>query len=153
MNILVKSAIAGFIATVPMTIFMTYVFKKLPHDEKYPLPPRKITLNVAEKAGIEPKLDESQKMALTMFGHFSFGAAAGSLFFPLVKFFSIPKYLGGIGYGLLVWSTSYLGWLPLVKLHQSATKMPMGRNALMIGAHIVWGGVLSFLYSYKRRTL
>lgn len=151
MNTISKSSIAGLAATVPMTIFMSSFFKKLPETEKSPLPPRKIAMKIAEEADVKDKLSEKQKYALTMTGHYSYGAFASSLFFPLLKKISVPKYVGGICYGLGIWAAGYLGWLPLTGLHKSATKMSLRRNALMISAHVVWGLSLELIYNLTER--
>jgi hypothetical protein len=47
--------------------------------------------------------------------------------------------LAGVGFGLAVWAVSYLGWLPAAGILSPATEHPARRNALMIGAHVVWG--------------
>lgn len=151
MNNISKSAFAGLVATVPMTIYMTSLFKQLPAKEKSPLPPRKIAMKIAEEVDVKDKLSEKQKYALTMTGHYSYGAFASSLFFPLIKKFSVPKYVGGICYGLGVWAAGYLGWLPLTGLHKSATKMSFRRNALMITAHVVWGLSIEIMYNLMER--
>ena len=65
-----------------------------------------------------------------------------------MKYLGLPKYLAGISYGLLIWAGSYQGWLPLVGLHKPATKITPKRNALMIGAHVVWGIGLGLLYEH-----
>lgn len=151
MNIISKSTLAGFAATAPMTIFMTSLFKKLPAAEKSFLPPRKITMKIAKEVGIKNKLNERQKYILTMMGHYSYGAFAGSLLFPLLRSLSLPKYVGGICYGLFVWAGSYQGWLPMTKLHKPATKMSFKRNALMISAHVVWGLSMELIYNFIER--
>ena len=38
-----------------------------------------------------------------------------------------------------VWMASYLGWLPGMGILKPATRHPGRRNALMLGAHLVWG--------------
>ena len=45
----------------------------------------------------------------------------------------------GAGFGLLVWTVSYLGLMPALDLHPPATRDTARRNLLMIVAHLVWG--------------
>jgi uncharacterized membrane protein YagU involved in acid resistance len=151
MNNASKSAFGGLISTIPMTIFMSSLFKKLPTHEQAPLPPRTIAMKLAEEANVKKDLSEKQKYIFTLFGHYSYGAFASSFFFPLMKRLSISNYVGGACYGLLVWAGSYLGWLPLTRLYKSATKMSYRRNALMIGAHIIWGLSLGMFYEFLER--
>jgi len=51
----------------------------------------------------------------------------------------------GVTYGLGVWASSYLGWLPAAGLHPPAHGESGGRNGMNIGAHVVWGAVLGLL--------
>ena len=96
-------------------------------------------------------MDEDERTGLTYAAHFSYGTSVGALF-GLVA----PRDLGksivaGVGYGLLVWAGSYLGLLPALGLHRPATREPAERNALMIGAHVVWGAALGALAPVLRR--
>jgi uncharacterized membrane protein YagU involved in acid resistance len=130
---------AGFAATLPMSVAMELMHRRLPPQERYPLPPRQITASVAESAGLEPHLDEPQKFTLTLLAHFGYGAAAGALYAPLAGRSPLPAPLAGVIFGLVVWTTSYLGWLPAARILRPATEHPWRRNALMIAAHVVWG--------------
>jgi uncharacterized membrane protein YagU involved in acid resistance len=51
----------------------------------------------------------------------------------------------GATFGLGVWVASYLGLMPMLGILRPATRHPARRNALMIAAHLVWGGVLGGL--------
>lgn len=133
-------AIAGLAATGPMSAVMETAAKYLPKRERYPLPPRIITRNVTRKAGFEPPANTTAETALTMAAHFSYGAGVGALYGLLIGRNAGP--FSGAAYGLAVWTTSYLGVLPALKLLSSATEHPPRRNALMIGAHLVWGAAL-----------
>ena len=70
---LVKAAtglIAGIVATGPMTAAMILWHRRLPLDQRYPLPPREITGKIAEKAGVREELSESGESAATLLSHF-----------------------------------------------------------------------------------
>jgi uncharacterized membrane protein YagU involved in acid resistance len=143
LNTPISGLISGLIATLPMTFFMNKLFNQLPWYEKSPLPPRKIRMKLAEDLGVKKHMSETQKYAATMIGHYSYGAGMGALYAPLAKKFHLDNTRGGILFGLVVWSASYLGFLPAVHLHRKATREPLARNALMIAAHIVWGIALA----------
>ena len=49
-NKLLLGALAGFAATVPMTIAMKLLHRELPADEQYHLPPRLIIESVSEQS-------------------------------------------------------------------------------------------------------
>ena len=143
MDALIKGGIAGLAATIPMTLAMKALRSLLPTDEQYPLPPRLIVENAAEKLGVEENRAETEKYALTLVSHFAYGAAAGAIYEQGLEIFEVePNALNGIGYGLSVWTLSYLGLLPAARLLTPATKHTARRNALMIAAHIVWGASL-----------
>lgn len=147
MNRYVSGALSGFIATAPMTISMIAMHRRLPKRERYPLPPRQITMRVAEQAGVPTeRLDEPERKGLSLAAHFAYGAAAGTGYAAFAKRNSSHPLLKGIGYGLAVWSGSYLGLIPATGLLSSATKQPARRNALMIGAHVIWGLTLAALH-------
>jgi uncharacterized membrane protein YagU involved in acid resistance len=135
----VEGLFSGILATIPMTITMSKLFQKLPKSEKSPLPPQKITMKLAKEVGMKNHLNENEKYWATLIGHYSYGAAMGALLSPIARKFKLLNPRGGILFGLLVWSGSYLGLLPALNLHRSAKHEPTNRNALMIVAHIVWG--------------
>jgi uncharacterized membrane protein YagU involved in acid resistance len=143
--------VAGLTATVPMTAAMVAMHRKLPASQKYPLPPRRITMRVAEKLGVKRHLEEEHRTGLTMLAHFGYGAVVGALFglfAPRRPRQSVPV---GILYGLTVWAGSYLGLLPAIDLHRPATREPHERNGLMIAAHVVWGAALGVLATLLMR--
>lgn len=143
MNGVVTGAVAGLIATVPMTIFMKALHKQLPAHEQYPLPPRLIVEEATEKVGLDDNLGEEEKLPLTMLSHFGYGAASGVLYDNALRSLDVePTAANGVAYGLGVWALSYLGMLPATDLLSSATEHPARRNALMIAAHVVWGATL-----------
>ena len=136
---------AGLAATAPMTAFMEASFRALPAEEQEPLPPRKITMKVADELEVKDELSEPQRLGATMAAHFAYGTFVGGGYGLIAPHIPLPPVAAGIVYGLGVWAGSYLGLLPALGLHRAATKEPAERNALMIGAHVVWGGVLGYL--------
>ncbi|HET9589599.1 MAG TPA: DUF6789 family protein [Anaerolineales bacterium] len=143
---LLNGALAGFVATAPMTAAMVIGWGLLPAHEKYPLPPRQIVGEVARRFGVEDDLNEGQLVATTLFSHFGYGALFGGVYASLEQNLSWPASLKGTLAGLALWVGSYLGWLPAVGVLSPATRHPWRRNLLMIAAHIVWGltmGILS----------
>ncbi|HEX8707905.1 MAG TPA: DUF6789 family protein [Pyrinomonadaceae bacterium] len=136
---LLYGALAGLAATVPMTAVMGLLHRALPEHERYPLPPREITMEIAEEVGVKEQLDEPGRVGVTLAAHFGYGAAIGALYAPLARRSPLAPALSGAAYGLAVWAGSYLGWLPAMGILRPATQHPPRRNALMITAHLVWG--------------
>jgi hypothetical protein len=112
----------------------------LPEAERYPRPPRQIATDM-------PALGLPASVA-TLLHHFLFGAAAGSLFAGLSRRRDVRS---GAVYGVTVWMTSCLGWLPARGILRPATHHPRRRNGLMIAAHLVSGSSLAIALSNPLR--
>ena len=138
MNRILLGGIAGVIGTYAMTLAKILLFAGLPRRERYPLPPREITQDVAERLAGQPLHDEQSLMTGTIAAHFGFGALCGMLFTGLNLHRRRPV-LNGVGFGLSVWVVSYLGWIPASGILKTALRQPPGRNLLMIAVHAVWG--------------
>ena len=139
---LLKGALAGFVATAPMSLTMLIGWMLLPGREKYHLPPRLITEEIAERVGLEKYLNENQLIAATIASHFAYGAAFGSFYALFEQRLLLPARVKGIFAGLAIWAGSYLGWLPAMDVLSPATRHPWRRNLMMILAHVVWGVTL-----------
>lgn len=150
---LLTGAMAGGIATAPMTLAMAAMHRWLPSHERYPLPPSEITARLTEEAGVAQHVDREQHTALTLANHFGYGAAVGAIYALLANRLRSAQgaTLAGIGYGLLVWAVSYLGLLPALGILRPATEHPERRNALMIVAHVIWGSITGLLVQRMQR--
>ena len=152
---LLKGLHSGLTATVPMTAFMALTHRRLPLRERYPLPPRILSQRLTRRAGVEHDLDEPQHEGLALASHFAFGGSAGAVYGLLNDQLEQrapqpqpgPPAARGILYGLCVWTSSYLGWIPATGLMTPATQHPARRNALMIAAHVVWGATLGIVHN------
>jgi hypothetical protein len=128
-----------------MTLAMLSWHRRLPVAQQYPLPPRIITDRIAARAPLPEWAIPEPGPTRALGAHFAFGAAAGALYgsvkTPLRDRYPVGS---GIAYGLLVWGVSYLGWVPSAGLMTPASRQPARRNAMMIGAHVVWGAALGY---------
>jgi hypothetical protein len=132
----IAGALAGFLATLPMTAVMHAGHRRLPGTERYPMPPRLIIERVTGERG-----GEGAQRQLTELLHYAYGAASGAVYGCLAERAGGRAGAGtGTAYGLLVWAGSYLGWIPAVDILRPATRHPRERIAIMLAAHVVWGG-------------
>lgn len=138
-------AVAGAAATAPMTAVMLVLGKLAAREGRHPFPPRVITAEVTERAGLWQRADEQERDTMTMAGHFGYGAALGAAYGAPSVTRLLPGPLGGAAYGLLVWAASYAGWLPAAGIMRPAWRDARGRNLQMIAAHLVWGAALGWL--------
>lgn len=141
---LLEGAGAGLLATLPMTLFMRSAWKRLPADEQYALPPRQITRNVLRPARFF-RMSPEKQTGITLLLHFLFGAAAGSVYGMVAEKIPMQPAVKGPLAGVLVWTGSYLGWIPALGILPPATRHPRRRNMMMIAAHLVWGLTLGSL--------
>jgi putative membrane protein len=157
-KMMLAGAAAGFAATVPMTGEMILAHRLLPRVQRHALPPRKITMNLADALGVKHGLSRPQRTGATLAAHFSYGSAMGAVFgllgprVPGFQEHAGARVASGIGWGLVVWALSYLGVLPALDLHRSATREPAERNLLMVLAHVVWGATLGLLWAAETRS-
>jgi hypothetical protein len=125
-----------------MTAVMKRLHRELPAEDQYALPPRRIAMTMAAKSGLGPPRREEDRRALTMLAHYAYGTSLGALYAAIAPRTRWAPVVGGVPFGLAVWTGSYLGWLPAVGLHPPATEESAPRNALMIASHFVWGGTI-----------
>jgi uncharacterized membrane protein YagU involved in acid resistance len=135
-------ALGGLSATGPMTIAMILLHRWLPTRDRYSLPPREITLHLAEKARVHRKLGPEARAALTLINHFGYGTMAATAYALVEKRIPAGALVKGPLFGALVWVVSYFGLLPALGILDPATKHPPSRNALMLAVHLVWGLVV-----------
>ncbi len=141
---LIQGALAGLIATIPMTLFMRSAWKRLPDDEQYALPPRQITRNVVGPFRFW-RMSAKKQTALTLLLHFLFGAVTGSLYGMVEEKIPLQNAIKGMLAGIVIWAGSYLGWIPAFGILPPATEHPWRRNVMMIVAHLIWGSTLGAL--------
>lgn len=149
---ILRSAAAGFAATVPMTIVMEALRATLPAEQHRRMPPREVVDRTIEKAiettGEGTELDDTDRLALTTAAHFAFGAAAGAVYGAVrsdPRPSARPALLMGVAYGLGVWAVAYGVGLPSLGLHPAAARDTRDRNEVLIVSHVVWGAVLAAL--------
>jgi uncharacterized membrane protein YagU involved in acid resistance len=136
---LLVGALGGLSATGPMTIGMILLHRLLPSRHRYSLPPREITVHLAEKAGVHRELNPDARAALTLINHFGYGAMAAAIYSVGEARIPFGALVKGPVFGAVVWLVSYFGLLPSAGILESATKQPFSRNALMLAVHLLWG--------------
>ena len=145
-NVLAGAA-AGVAATVPMTMVMETLHQRLKGEVPRPLPPREIAEGLAVKFGVHGDLSELDMQNLTLAMHVGYAAFTGAVL-STVGSRTAAKGAGvGALFGLGVWATSYLGWLPVFGVRQPVTYDPVARTGLMIAAHLAWGAAAGLIFA------
>jgi hypothetical protein len=137
---LIYGALAGLVATAPMTAVMHRLHGRLKKKERYPLPPREIIGSVA------PVTEDAAATDSTLVAHFAYGALSGAALAAVIE---KPTVIRGMSGGVGIWLASYLGWIPAAGILKPATRHPARRNRLMLAAHLVWGSA----YAITQREL
>jgi hypothetical protein len=108
-------------------------------------PPEAITRTAVERAtGVEPRGRTAEVLA--SLAHLGFGVASGAVYAGLPAPQVVPPVARGAAYGLGVWGVSYLGWVPrLLGALPPAEHDRRDRVAVMVAAHLLYGGVLGGL--------
>src|SRR5688572_7335554 len=110
-------ALAGLVATVPMTMAMTRIHRRLPREQRYALPPRIITDRVTRRSSLIANALPSDGARRALTAHFAFGALTGAVYGLLTETSaSTPRLKSGVLYGLGIWTISDLGWVPAANL-------------------------------------
>jgi uncharacterized membrane protein YagU involved in acid resistance len=146
MNSLVRSGLAGFLATAPMTLVIfvgrTLGLLRTP-------PPVQITANVqrrlANDEGAPEDIPESVFQASWLLSHFGYGAGCGAIYSLLRPLLPCPLVLRGVAYGMAIWAVSYINLMPNLRLYPSVREDRLSRIAVMVAAHVVYGVALSGL--------
>ena len=151
MNNMLTGAVAGTVATVPMTIFWEAMHDRMPGEPPRPLPPREVAEALVVKAGVSRQFSETEMEWLSMALHFGYGAFTGAIFGTVA-----PRRVGtgvaaGMLFGLGVWTASYLGWLPAAGVRQSPRYDVPARTRLIVASHLVWGAAAGLLLGARRR--
>ncbi len=107
------------------------------------MPPERITARVLNMLGVSRT--SRQQDVLAALAHLAFGAAAGAAYQPLQNRLPMPAVFKGIAYGSVIWTVSYMGWVPALGLMPPPSRDRPGRPWVMLTAHWVYGGLLALL--------
>jgi hypothetical protein len=142
----VQGAAAGVLATAAMSGVMLAARRA---GLMRKMPPERITEKLLDALGLGRS--EREENAAATAAHFGFGAAAGAPF-ALVRPPVVRRHpvLSGLLYGTLVWAASYGGWIPALGILPPPERDRKRRQAAMVAAHLVYGGVLGAL-AHRRR--
>ena len=143
LDVLLKGAAAGGVATLPMSGVMLAAGRAGLMGRQ---PPEMITDAALDAVGVEQPSETVEKAATTA-THVGFGMAMGALFALLEDRYrpGTTAVLDGIGFGLAVWALSYKGWVPALGIMPPPEEDRPGRPESMIAAHVVYGATLGAL--------
>ena len=103
-------------------------------------PPERVVEEAADNLDTDPPRPPAKGLIVWL-AHFGFGAVMGAAFRVLRPNPRAP-ILEGVGFGLAEWAVSYLVALPAARLFPPAHRDQLGRQAVNVAAHSVFGATL-----------
>ena len=134
----VRGALAGAVATAPMTAAMLAGRRALGTQ-----PPKRIVERAEDALGTDPP--EPVTNAAATAAHVGMGMTIGAVYGLLPK--GIPTALALCG---AVYATSYQGWIPAIGALPPATDDKPDRPAVLVAAHAVFAVALAVTESRLR---
>jgi hypothetical protein len=145
-----RGGFAGLVATVPMTLVMDAVNRRL--FGPAPLPPREVAVRAAEQTGADKHLDRRGRSLLTLGSHLAMGAALGAGYALVGSRVALPRAVGGALYDASAYAANYLGILPALGLLSPFTRSSPARHAMLLASHLVWGTAAAKQFDRLHRT-
>lgn len=142
-NRLVRGAVGGLIATLPMTSTI-YAGKDL--GLLFRPPPREVTHRAETHTNVKQHLSRSTFTLSWLAAHFGFGASAGLVYGLIRPLLPSAPLLAGLAYGSGVWALFYTKILPDLGLYPPPLRDRLSRTATMVVAHFVFGGVTALIF-------
>ena len=143
MNSIARGALAGVIATGPMTVVI--VAGKALGLMATP-PPEQITAEVHEETGMQDEMQDSLFTASWVVAHLGYGAGCGALYAAARPALPASDAAAGIAFGGGVWGISYGAVMPALGLFPPLWHDRPSRQAVMAVAHGVYGAGLALLH-------
>lgn len=113
-------------------------------------PPEAIVERSLEVSGAGRRT-ESEENAASVAMHLAFGAATGAIYgVAASRLDSRASVLGGVAFGLGIWTVSYKGWVPAIGALPHADVDRPSRVRTMVGAHVVFGAALGWTVARLR---
>ena len=140
MNRVGRGAIAGLVATVPMTA--VFVAGRAAGLLRTP-PPVQITDTAEARAGVRDDLNQPAFGASWAAAHLAYGAGCGAIFAAARPALPRSSTAAGLLFGLTVWSVSYGVAMPALGLYPSLRRDRPTRVGVTAVAHAVFGLALA----------
>jgi hypothetical protein len=135
-----RGALAGLLATVPMSLWMLLAralgLLVVP-------PPAQITANVEEKTGARDDLPRQGFGARWVLSHFAYGALLGAVYAFARPALPRRTAVAGLLYGATMWAGNYLGLMPALGLYPWPSEDSRSRTLVMVIAHLLFGSAAS----------
>ena len=113
--------------------------------------PEAVVTGMLEQVDLEDEVRPPVRTGLVTVAHLGYGAALGAGFSVIAGRVGRVSSLRGAAFGLVVWTVSYLGWLPAVGVFPRPSQQGAGRHVENIAGHLVYGASLGWMAARLRR--
>ncbi len=147
---MLNGTIAGAAATTTMTAFMRLA--QYTGNYRRELPPTNVTQAALRTLHVQHRVSSEQETVLIGLAHWAFGMVAGALFGLMIKANRhLPRWLAGVVFALVVWSVSYMGWVPALGILPQPWNQRKEHGWMPFLAHIVYGATLGVVFGRLER--
>ncbi|HEX5414511.1 MAG TPA: DUF6789 family protein [Chloroflexota bacterium] len=140
---LVRGAVSGFLATVPMT---ATIYRAKEVGLLVRPPPKEVTGRAARQVHVRRGLSHQAFQLSWLAAHFGFGTTAGAVYGLLRPTLPRSRALAGGLFGSAIWALFYVRVLPDLGLYPPPRQDRPTRTATMIAAHLVFGGATALAF-------
>jgi uncharacterized membrane protein YagU involved in acid resistance len=139
MKLVARGAVAGLIGTALMTAAMVPL--KRASMAPGTVAPRRITENLEKKLGVRDLLPRPAFEASWVALHFGYGTISGVAYALAQEAIQRERpFVAGPVFGMVLWAFGYCGWLPMVGLYPSPTRLPKRKVGVeLVATHLVYG--------------
>ena len=141
-------AASGLLATVVMTGVLLAARRLGLVDRPAP---EAVVTGMLEEVDLDQEIRPPARTGLVTVAHLGYGAALGAGFSAIARRIGRVSSLRGAGFGLVVWTVSYLGWLPAVGIFPRPSQQGAGRHVENVAGHLVYGASLGWMTARLRR--
>jgi hypothetical protein len=104
--------------------------------------PVQVAKKAADSLGVGARVTKDDAPLLTNTMHWTYGTTLGVLYALAARVLRPEPLLGGVGFGLGVWSASYAQLVPL-GIYDPPWRYPAGEVLLDLGYHVVYGATVA----------
>jgi uncharacterized membrane protein YagU involved in acid resistance len=149
MKTLLRGALAGLVGTAAMTGAQAVAAKLRGRSAGTGVPrtwadapaPAQVAKQAADAIGEGEHVTRQDVPLLTNAVHWSYGTGLGVLYALAARVLKPSPLLGGLGFGVGVWSAAYVQLVPL-GIYEPPWRYPAGELALDLSYHLVYGAAV-----------
>jgi len=158
MKTLLRGVVAGLAGTAAMTVAQLAAARLRDEPARTRVPrawseapaPAQVAKQAADAVGRGSHVTKQDVPRLTGAVHWSYGTGLGVLYALAVRALRPTPLLGGLGFGIGVWSAAYVQLVPL-GIYEPPWRYPLDELALDLSYHLVYGAATAGAFAVVDR--